>query len=267
MISIQKYTRILKLVWILSLLKVVLLIGAISSTSSISFAEKMAFPEEELARESVLPKFDVPNSVRNRSVEVANRIELGGFLGSSTNEAVYNQNQFGIISTYHLTESHGISLNYTQMASGVGTYAKSLDSSVPEAKGGFDLSKTFGPKNFVLLNYQNTLFYGKLSILKNLVFNTHIYGMIGAGTVMYEGLSSMALDFGLGQRFYFTKNFALRFDLKFVRFSGPNPIYKPDNKTSEESRNALKSGNLKISDFETTNYLQTHITGGLVFLF
>lgn len=234
---------------------------------SIAHAEKMAFPEEELARESVLPKFDIPNSVRNRSVVVADRFELGGFLGATTNEAVYNQTQFGAVGTYHLTEFHGVNVSYTQMASGVGSYAKTLDSSVPISKGGFDLSKTFGPKSFFLVNYQNTVFYGKLSILKNLVFNTHIYGLIGAGTVMYDGLSSMALDVGLGQRFYFTKNFALRFDLKFVRFSGPNPIYKPNNKTPQESREALKSGNLKISDFETTNYLLTHLTAGLVFLF
>lgn len=245
-----------------------LIVGLIISLGgSFAFGEKMAFPEEELARESVLPKFDVPNSVRNRSVVVADRFELGGFLGATTNEAVYNQNQFGLIGTYHFSESHGIALSYTQMASGVGSYAKSLDSSVPADKGNFDLSKTFGPKSFFLVNYQNTVFYGKLSILKNLVFNTHIYGMIGAGTVMYDGLSSMALDVGLGQRFYFTKNFALRFDLKFVRFSGPNPIYKPDNKTPQESREALRSGNLKISDYETTNYLLMHLTGGLVFLF
>lgn len=233
---------------------------------SVARAEKMAFPEEELARESVLPKFDVPNSVRNRNVVVAERFELGGFYGSVTNEAVYNQNQFGFLGTYHFDEIHGVTLSYGLMGSGVGSYAKTLDSSMPDSYG-FDLSKTFGPKSVILANYQFTVFYGKLSILKNLVFNTHIYGMIGAGSVMYDGLTSMALDFGLGQRFYFTKNFALRFDLKFVRFSGPNPIYLNKSGSSQQSRDELRSGNLKISDFETTNYLLTHLTGGLVFLF
>jgi outer membrane beta-barrel protein len=219
-------------------------------------AEKMAFPEEELARESVLPKFDVPNSVRNRNVVVDGKFEVGGFLGSVTDEAVYNQNQYGLIATYHINEQHGVNLSYGMMGAGVGTYAKNLNDTVQ-----LDLSKTFGPKAFMMANYQFTGFYGKLSILKNFVVNTHIYGLAGLGTVMYEGLSSMALDFGLGQRFYILKNLALRFDLKFVRYTGPNPI------TNKELKDELAAGTLKIGDFETTNYFSTHLTGGLVFLF
>lgn len=219
-------------------------------------AEKMAFPEEELAKESVLPIFDVPNSVRNRTVAVAGKMEVGGFLGSVTDEAIYNQNQFGLLGTYHLDEVHALNLSYGMMASGVGSYAKTLEGSV-----GLDLSKTFGPKSYFLANYQLTAFYGKLSILKNVVVNTHLYGLIGLGTVLYDGMSSMALDFGLGQRFYIFKNFALRFDLKLVRFTGPNPVVE------RALRTQVASGTMKISEFETTNYLLTHLTGGLVFLF
>lgn len=217
-------------------------------------AEQMAFPEEELARESVLPIFDVPNSVRNRNVVVGGKIEVGGFLGSVSDEAIFSQNQYGLLGTYHINEVHGVNVSFGMMGSGVGTYAKTLYDSVK-----LDLTKTFGPKNYLLASYQFTGFYGKLSILKNVVVNTHIYGLAGLGTVMYNGMSSMALDFGLGQRFYILRNLALRFDLKFVRFTGPNPVTK--------SKAQLATGNLKISDFETTNYLLTHITGGLVFLF
>lgn len=227
------------------------------------YAEKMAFPEEELARESVLPKFDVPNSVRNRNIVVAGKFELGGFFGKITDEAVYNQNQFGFLGTYHLNEVHGVNLSYAILGSGVGDYSKTLKNSTV----GLDLSKTFGPKSVALVSYQLTAFYGKLSILKNLVVNTHIYGLAGVGSVMYDGYTALAFDFGLGQRFYFTKNFALRFDLKFVRYSGPNPIYGPPGKSPVQSRIELESGNLKINNFESTNYMLTHITGGLVFLF
>lgn len=225
-------------------------------------AEKMAFPEEELARESVLPKFDVPNSVRNRNIVVDGKFELGGFYGKVTDEAVYNQNQYGFLGTYHINEVHGVNLSYAILGSGMGDYSKTLKDSVS-----LDLSKTFGPKSVALASYQLTAFYGKLSILKNLVVNTHIYGLAGIGSVMYDGYTALAFDFGLGQRFYFTKNFALRFDLKFVRYSGPNPIYRPPGKTPNASKAELESGKLKISNFESTNYMLTHITGGLVFLF
>lgn len=226
------------------------------------YAEKMAFPEEELARESVLPKFDVPNSVRNRNIVVAGKFELGGFFGKVTDEAVYNQNQYGFLGTYHINEVHGVNLSYAILGTGVGDYSKTLKESV-----GLDLSKTFGPKSVALASYQLTAFYGKLSILKNLVVNTHIYGLAGVGSVMYDGYTALAFDFGLGQRFYFTKNFALRFDLKFVRYSGPNPIYLNSVKDTNTSKEELKSGDLKIINFESTNYMLTHITGGLVFLF
>lgn len=219
-----------------------------------ALAEKMAFPDEELARESVLPVFDVPNSVRNRNIVVSNKFEIGGFLGSVTDEAIYSQNQYGLLGTYHFNETHGINLSFGVMGSGTGSYAQTLKDSVQ-----LDLTKTYGPKSYFLGSYQFTAFYGKLSILKSLVVNTHIYGLLGLGTVMYDGLSSLALDFGLGQRFYLTKFLALRFDLKFVRHTGPNPVSR--------SKAQLATGNLKIGDFETTNYLLTHISGGLVFLF
>lgn len=222
----------------------------------------MAYPEEELAKESVLPRFDVPNSVRNRNVVVDNKFEVGGFLGSVSDEAIFSQMQYGFLGTYHFDEVHGINLSYGLMGSGTGVYAKALKDAV-----NLDLTKTFGPQSYMLASYQFTGFYGKLSIMKNVVVNTHIYGLIGLGTVMYNGLTQMALDFGLGQRFYFSKNLALRFDLKLVRYSGPNPIYRPSGMTQDQALNNLKSGSLKISDFETTNYLLTHITGGLVFLF
>lgn len=225
-------------------------------------AEKMAFPEEELARESVLPKFDVPNSVRNRNVVVEGRFELGGFLGKVTDEAVHSQDQMGFLGTYHINEVHGVNLSYGLMGTGVGDYAKTLNSEV-----NLDLSKTFGPKSVALVSYQLTAFYGKLSILKNLVVNTHIYGLAGVGSVMYDGLTALAFDFGLGQRFYLSKNFALRFDLKFVRYSGPNPVYRPSGRSQNQSKDDLRNGILKIRDFESTTYMLTHLTGGLVFLF
>lgn len=237
-----------------SLLKIVLTMSFLGWSAQ-CLAEKMAFPEEELAKESVLPKFDIPDSVRSRNVVVSGKAELGGFYGSVTDEPLYKQTQYGLLGTYHFNETHGVTTSFGMMSTGIGEYAEELK----KIDKGPDISNTEGPKSYFLVNYQFTGFYGKLSILKNVVVNTHIYGMLGLGSVMYNGLSSMALDFGIGQRFYILKNVALRFDLKLVRFAGPNPIAK--------SSAELKSGKLKITDFETTNYLLTHITGGLVFLF
>lgn len=219
-------------------------------------AENLAFPEQELAKESVLPVFDFPNSVRTRNVPVAGKFELGVFAGSVADEAIFNQSQYGALATYHFDETHGVNLSFGVMASGLGSYALQLKDLKPT---GLDLENTFGPKSYFLGDYQFTAFYGKLSILKNVVVNTHIYGLAGLGSVMYDGLTAMALNFGVGQRFYILKNLALRFDLKVVRFSGPNPVGPTGSQ--------IASGNLEIGDYDTTNFLLTHITGGLVFLF
>jgi outer membrane beta-barrel protein len=238
--------------------KLSIVAGLILSVAEVR-AEKMAFPEEELAKESVLPKFDVPDSVRNRTVALTRKLELGAFLGSVSDEPIYKQFQYGFLGSFHLDEVHGVTLSYAIMDPGLGVYAEDLKKVKYTDGVPLDLSKTQGPKSYFLANYQFTAFYGKMSILKNYSMNTHIYGLLGLGTVMYDGLSSLALDFGLGTRFYFLKNLALRFDLKLVQFSGPHPIAK--------KRSDIASGTLTTKDYDTTPYLLTHITGGLVFLF
>lgn len=219
-------------------------------------AKPLAFPEEELAKESVLPVFDVPNSVRNRNVPVANKVEFGVFAGAVTDEPLFKQLQYGVVGTYHFNEFHGLNFTFAQMEKGIGTYAEQLKN---DPTVGLDITNAFGPQSYALANYQYTAFYGKLSILKKLVINTHIYGLGGLGAVLYDGQSALALSAGLGQRFYLWPNLALRFDLKWVRFSGPDALSR--------SKTEIQSGALKIDDYDTTTYLLSNITAGLVFLF
>jgi outer membrane beta-barrel protein len=215
--------------------------------------EELVFPEDELAKESVMPVFDVPTAVRNRNVPVDGKFEIGGFGGWVTDEPIYNQTIVGGIATYHFNEVHGLNLIYGQHLKGVGQYSQELKKSI-----GLDFSRTFAPQNYVVGNYQLTGYYGKVSILKNWNANIHLYGLLGVGAVMYQGLSEFALDYGFGQRIYFTKNFALRFDYRFMRYNGPNPV--------SVSQETLDSGALKITDYSSTTYFLNHVTFALVFL-
>jgi outer membrane beta-barrel protein len=218
-------------------------------------AGEPAFPDEELAGESVLPIFDVPTMVKNRNVTVDGRFEIGGFAGFVTDEPIYNQTIFGGLATYHFNEVHGLNLIYGQHSKGLGQYSTDLKKTPVN----LDFSKTFAPQSYVMANYQLTGYYGKISLLKNWNASIHLYGLLGAGAVMYEGLSEFALDYGLGQRIYFTKYFALRFDYRFMRYNGPNPV-------SISDKDQLKSGKLKITDYSSTTYFLNHVTLGLVFL-
>jgi outer membrane beta-barrel protein len=189
-------------------------------------------------------------------VSVDSKFEIGGFGGWATDEPIYNPMQVGLLGTYHFDEFHGLNLTYASFMSGLTSNAAQIKD-VPTL--GYDYSKTFGPKSYSLLQYQFTAFYGKMSLGKSITINLHLYGLAGLGTMNYAGKSEMCYDLGIGQRFYFTRNMALRFDMRIMRYNGPNPA-------SIASRASLNSGNLKIDDFATTSFLTTHLTVGLVWL-
>lgn len=219
-------------------------------------ATEQAFPEEDLARESVLPVFDVPNSVRNRNVALSKKIELGLFGGWTTDEAIYNGGQVGGIVSYHFDEVHGINLMFAKYNTGLSSYSDQLKD---PKNGNLDFSKTFAPQSFYFLNYQAMGYYGKLSLLKNYNMNFHVFGTAGLGSIVYNGLQEMAVDFGIGQRIYFTKNFGVKIEYRFARYNGPNPVSVAD-------KNKLKQGTLGISDYSSVTYFQNQITVGLVLL-
>ena len=218
-----------------------------------AWAEKIIFPEDELATESVLPKFDRPDSVRSRNIATAGRFEFGAFTGWASDEPIFNPIQFGGTATYHFDETHGLNLVYGLFGGGVNSYAKEINSSV-----GLDYTNAFGPKGYYLADYQFTGFYGKMSMAKDTVVNLHLFGLVGAGMMDFGGVNEMILNFGLGQKFYFSKNAALRFDMRFMRYNGPNP--------AAISKTDLNSGTKTAEDFESTSFLTTHLTVGVVFL-
>ncbi len=221
-------------------------------SASSAFAERIEFPEDELATETVLPKFDRPTVVRNRNVVTEGRFEPGLFSGWIMNEPFYNNQQIGLNLSYHFNEISAVNVVGASWMSGASTYGKQL-----KEQNYVDVDNTYGPKSMYLLNYQFTGFYGKISLTKQAVVNLSLFGLMGIGMVNYEGLNSPAFTFGLGQKFYFTPAIALRFDLRMLAYQGPNPVSLPTiNLTTKPA----------ISDFEKSTYLSTVLNVGLVFL-
>lgn len=231
----------------------VILVILVMFFSSSAFAGKFIFPEDELAKESVYPVFDKRDAVRSRNIVTANRFELGAFTGWASDEPIFNQAQFGVSGTYHFDEFHGLNLTYAMSAGGINQYSKEIKSAV-----GLDYSNAFGPKNYYLAQYQFTGFYGKLSLAKETSINVHIFGLLGAGFTDFGGKQELTTDFGLGQKFYINNKTAVRFEMRYMRYNGPNP--------ASVSKADLNSGNLKVDDFESTSFMTTHMTVGLVFL-
>lgn len=213
-------------------------------------SQVIQFPQEELATESVLPVFSHTRSVLNRNVETAGRFEIGGGGGMSLNDAFYNPLNVNIQTTYHFNEIHAFNLQGNFWMSGLSSYGKQIQDQQ------FFPDKGPQVKQAIFANYQFDAYYGKISLSKQTVMNLTLFGTAGLGMIGIGDTQKPGLNIGLGQNFYFSPNFALRYDLRLLAFKGP-----------DTSTRALPANeNPTTSDFEESMFLNTLITLGAVFL-
>ncbi len=205
----------------------------------IVLAEDIEVPEEELARESVLPVFEKRQAVLNRSVVTAKRTELGLGIGMEINEPYYNDLMFSLQGTYNFDEVNALNIQGLFWMDGLSSYGEQL------AAGGtdpyfdkFDASKAPHPEWGLFANYQFIAYYGKISVTKRGVMNLNLFGIGGLGYINMGELSTVGLNLGVGQNLFFTRNFGLRFDLRWLIFQGPNATtqsLKPTDSPSASS--------------------------------
>lgn len=240
-----------------------------------AMAVTIEFPEEELARESVLPVFDNTVAVKSRLVPTAGRIEFGLAGGFAMNEPFFNSARFGGHLAYHFTETHGVLLQGQMYGDGLGNNGKSL--------AGTDLNTGAGetylrmeyapqPKYHFLVNYQITPYYGKISVFKDFVMNLSLYGLAGIGMIDVGGETTPAFNIGIGQKFYFGKNWGIRADLGMLAYQGVNffegaggsktpledAIGSPSNTFTPTQKNP--------SDFEREMNYDLHLSVAVIFL-
>lgn len=219
-------------------------------------AEVVEVPQEELALESVLPKFDRPDSVRNRNIVTEKKIELGVYLGWNTLEPIRSQNKYGFNLGYHWSETSAFVLNYAKWASGLNTqYTNDLSAS----PNNLDFERSPAINYSVFGHYEWKVFYGKISVTKQGVVNLSTYPILGLGMTAYEHKNYYGFDGGIGQKFYFSKNSALRADFKLQYSQYPSPFLKGRMQKSQPTPTG--------SDFKDKWGLGTIIDIGYSFLF
>lgn len=191
-----------------------------SLMASIVFAEVIEFPEEELAQESVLPKFDKTEAVKNRNVTTASRFEFSPFLGFVTTEPIYAPMKFGFNLGYHWTEDSAFIVNFSKFQSGLNTqYTDQL-----REKYKLDFNRAPAPSYAAFLNYEYNVYYGKISLTKQGIMNLSTYPLFGIGVQAFEHKTFPALHAGVGQKFYFNRYFGLRVDLMLQYAQAPSPF-------------------------------------------
>ncbi len=184
-------------------------------------AVTIEFPEEELARESVLPIFDNAVAVKSRLVPTAKRFELGLSTGFGMNEPFFNTLRYGGHVGYHFNETHAFVLMGQLYGDGLNANGDTLANTVFV---GEKLRMDFAPQTsyHFMANYQITPYYGKISVFKDFVMNLSLYGLLGLGLMDIGGESTPVFNVGMGQKFYFSKNWGIRADLGLMAYQGVN---------------------------------------------
>ena len=184
--------------------------------------------EKELARESVLPLIENSQSVRNRNVSKASAFSIYPLAGMVINNPFFSNIAIGGTLGYHFNEFHSVNLFGVYMFSNATQYVDDIisnESLTNLPNNGYlkDFKSFPQAKALALGIYEFSPLYGKMSFTKNTVLNTDLLFSAGAGTIIFGTSSPLpAFTVGLGQRFYFGKNWGLRFDLIGLMYLGPN---------------------------------------------
>lgn len=238
--------------------KMIFFVTVSFSLANQSYAQSdMDVPVDELAQETVYPVFDHLVSVKNRNVATKNRFDLGLFGGYALTEPIYSTAKFGVAANYHINELHSLGVLFSQNSTGLSRDGDALKDLEPV---GLDFNRAPKPKNTMLLDYNYKPYYGKLSVTKNSVINTTIYGSAAAGLIAYEHKSYPAVALGLGERFYFTSQFSLKIDLRLFIHQAPIPFKRDDLRTDNNNQPAADSFDERIS-------YTTNLEAGLNYLF
>lgn len=186
-----------------------------------SYAVTIELPEEELAKESVLPVFEGGTvAVKSRRVETKKKFEVGPMVGMIFNEPFFSPLAYGVHAGYHINEFHSIAINAFLRNSSLSDDAGQLDSDLSQPSQKINFRVVPIPEYLATVDYQLTPYYGKISLSKDFVMNLALYVYGGAGMTDLGGKMTWIANVGVGQNLFFTPRFGIRLDVKFLMYNG-----------------------------------------------
>ncbi len=224
-----------------------------------SYAVTIELPEEELAKESVLPVFEGgTTAVKSRRVETKKKFEVGPMAGMIFNEPFFSPMAYGIHAGYHINEFHSISINAFLRNSSPSGDADQLDSDLNNTQK-INFANVPIPEYVATVDYQLTPYYGKISLTKDYVMNLALYIYGGVGMSDLGGKMTWIADLGVGQNLFFTPRIGLRLDAKFLLYNGIDVL-------SRQSVTVNAPGPVDPESFDTQFNMSPSVMLGLVFL-
>lgn len=231
-----------------------------------AFAEaNVNVPTDELTQETVYPVFDNPTSVKNRNIKDSKVVDIGVFGGLAITEPISNNNKFGVAINYHFNETHSFGVLWAKNSTGLSQDAKGLKDDF-----GLDFMRAPYPEYTLMGDYNYKAFYGKLSVTKNGVVNTSIYGSLAGGMVKYIHKSYPALAVGIGERFYFGSHWSLKVDFRVYAHQAPIPFISPGLKDGTKPNDNPGNAADAVPDHSSFSERVTYTTNleiGLNYLF
>lgn len=245
--------------------KIVICIFTLSISLNLKAADTVEVPEDELTHETVYPIFDNPVSVKNRNVKDQETFDIGLFGGLAITEPIANTSKQGLVINYHLNHSHSLGILWANNSNGLSNDAQGLKEDF-----GLDFTRAPYPQYSLMADYNYKAFYGKLSITKDGVINTSLYGSFAAGIVKYVHKSYPAVALGIGERFYFGSHWSIKLDLRVYAHQAPIPFLKAGlrdgSKPNDNPGNAADPKPSYESFSERLTYT-TNLEFGLNYLF
>ncbi len=249
-------------------------------------AREIRFPEEELAAESVLPIFPDNNKVTmNRNVKLKYKMSMMSSIDYRADDPFYSRLAFTGDVGFFLSEAHGLSLlgmYFFQGVSSIGEFFSKPNTELQNIS--FHATEVPHPRYAFLLNYNWIPFYGKLSLLKNVVMNYNISLHLGGGTVAlvqdrnpgpYESYDLSQLYFapilitGINQKIFIGKRFYIHGWLRFFFYYGPNPVWcrigavsLPVDKVDSRSCSLYRSQTKNYDQFEKSFVFRNLVGAG-----
>jgi outer membrane beta-barrel protein len=240
-------------------IKGLLIFGVALLLQRTAFADEVVeLPQEELARESVLPVFDKTIAVKNRNIVTQGRFDADIFYGMALTEPISDVSKFGLGVYYNFNEDHALGVMYEKNSTGLSSYANQLNSQYQ-----LDFNRAPKPDSTMMLDYNLKMFYGKMSLTKSAVFNTMLYASASGGIVKYQNKSYPAGAIGVGQKFFFTNRLALKIDLRLYAHQAPSPFLS--NPPTDGVNTNLPAP--QYSEFQDRMTYTTNLDVGLSYLF
>lgn len=151
--------------------------------------------------------------VQNRTYSKEKKFTFGVSYGSTSSDPFLSVSQLGLSLTYHFSEYIGFGIT------GFGFFTGKSNALTTFETYSLATANTVYPFNYIAAEGSASLLYGKLSILGKSIIYYDLYLLGGVGRINKEGGPGLAYHAGLGQRFFISKHWSIKFDYKLLMYN------------------------------------------------